>query len=316
MKGKNVLVLGGMGFIGSSIARRCEEEGADVIIVDNMDPNYGGNYNNIKGLSAPVYTKLSPYDIKHADYIFHCVAQVRYTDSLKDPLLDLDLTGTSTLRLLMSCVEQNPNVKIIFTSSRMVLGNRPNQTFTEKDVPTPTTMYGIHKFLSEQYLKLYYEEYGIKSIICRITNPYGPRQQVKNGKYSLVGYFIRKAMENDVLPIYGEGRQLRDYVYIDDVVDALYLLATSGTKHDTFNIGSGVGTPFIVMVQNILNIVESGSIIFKPTPKEYINSNAEQDSVADISKLKLFTNFSPKTSLEKGITLTHRYLEEYKREYF
>ncbi|MDQ7815414.1 MAG: GDP-mannose 4,6-dehydratase [Melioribacteraceae bacterium] len=315
---KNVLITGGLGFIGSSLANRLVELGANVTIIDNMEPLYGGNYFNIREIESKLKVIIADVRntsviqplIEKSHCIFHLAAQISYIDSLNIPFEDLDLNSRATLNLLELCRKYNPEVRILFSSSRMVYGKVEKPIVTENCDTNPLSLYGIHKLTSEKYLLMYYKDFGIPSTILRITNPYGPRQQIKHSKYSLVGWFIRQAMENKVIKIYGEGRQLRDYIFIDDIIEAMLRVgASADAVGEVLNVGSGISTKFADMVKLVLECVKSGDMEFISWPKDY--EKVETGDIAvDISKLQKVTLWKPDHSLEDGINLTYQYYKK------
>jgi UDP-glucose 4-epimerase len=320
---KRVLITGGLGFIGSNLAIRLVGEGARVTILDSLDDRYGGNMVNVEAIKTRVKiiigdacnrSVLKPL-VADADIIFHFAAQVSYIDSLKIPLEDLDKNALSTLLILEICRELNHRPLILFSSSRMVLGYVNNKKFSEADYPKPLSLYGVHKLLSENYLHLYYREFKIPFIIMRITNPYGPRQQVKHSKYSLVGWFIRMAMNGETIRIFGEGTQLRDYIYSDDIIEGFFRIGNCEKAIGKIvNIGSGEGTAFRDMVATVLKVVKNGSMEMVPWPANYENLETG-DAIADISLIRELTGFSPRFSLYEGTSLTFEYYRKHMGNY-
>lgn len=317
-KNKNVLITGGLGFIGSNLALKLIGLGANIKIIDNLNPLYGGNLFNILGEEGKIEIVINDMRdtnvmrplIEKSDIIFHLAAQVSYIDSLNIPFEDLDLNARATLNILETCRKYNPLAKIIFSSSRMVYGKVEKHVITEHCETNPLSLYGIHKLTSEKYLLMYYKDFGIPCSILRLTNPYGPRQQIKHSKYSLVGWFIRQAMENKVIKIYGDGLQLRDYIYVDDIVDAMIKCAENEKAiGEIINIGSGISSRFSDMVQSVVNCVKSGSVEYIPWPKDYEKIETG-DITVDISKLQELTGWKPNVLLEEGIQLTYEYYKK------
>lgn len=315
---KRILITGGLGFLGSNLAHQLVSLGAKVTIIDNLNPRYGGNIFNISGIEKKVNLIINDIRnieaingyLENADIIYHFAAQISYIDALDIPFEDQDLNARSTLLLLEYLRKNNPRCKVIFSSSRMVLGKVENDLMKETTPTNPLTLYGIHKLTSEKYLQMYYKDFAIPSVILRITNPYGIRQQVKHNKYSLVGWFIRQAMENKEITIFGEGNQLRDYIYIDDMVQGFLKVAESDNAlGEIINLGSGVSTKFVDMIKTIIKVVESGSIKFVPWPSNYENIETG-DIKTDLSKLVKITGFTPSFSLEEGILRTYQYYKE------
>lgn len=322
-KNKNVLITGGLGFIGSNLAHKLIELGANISIIDNLNPLYGGNTFNILDKEKEIElivndvrdtNVIHPLIVK-SDIIFHLAAQVSYIDSLNIPFEDLDLNARATLNILETCRKYNPKSKIIFSSSRMVYGKSDRAIITEQAETNPLSLYGIHKLTSEKYLLMYYKDFGIPCSILRLTNPYGPRQQVKHSKYSLVGWFIRQAMEDKVIKIYGEGLQLRDYIFVDDIVDAMIKCGeTEKAIGEIINIGTGTSSKFSDMVHSVVKCVKSGKVEYIPWPENYERVETGDINV-DISKLQKLTAWKPKVTLEEGIKLTYEYYKKHISNY-
>lgn len=317
-KNKNVLITGGLGFLGSSIAEKLVNSGAKITLVDNLHPLYGGNKFNVESIKDKVNVLIEDIRnedvmgplIQKSDLIFHLAAQVSYIDSLSIPFEDLDLNAQSTLKILENCRKLNPKVRVVFSSSRMVYGKVNQPIVTENSETNPLSLYGIHKLTSEKYLLMYFKDFGIPTTVLRLTNPYGPKQQIKHSKYSLVGWFIRQAMEGKTIKIYGDGQQLRDYVFVDDIVEAMIRSAASDqAAGEVINVGSGVSSKFSDMVHDVVKIVGNGNIEFIPWPENYEKVETGDISV-DISKLSAIANWKPKYTLLDGIKETYSYYKK------
>lgn len=315
---KEVLITGGLGFIGSNLAHKLNRIGARITIIDDLNPLYGGNMFNIRDIESNLDLVIGDIRnselifplIEKADIIFHLAAQISYIDSLNIPFEDLDLTARATLNILEVCRKLNPTARIIFTSSRMVYGKVDVPDITEECSTNPLSLYGIHKLTCEKYMQMYFKDFGIPSTVLRITNPYGPRQQIKHNKYSLVGWFIRQAMEDKVIKIYGDGLQLRDYIYIDDIVNAMVNIPVSEKAiGEVLNLGSGTSTKFRDMVELVVKTVKKGKIEFIPWPQNYEKIETGDISV-NISKLQNLISWESDYYLEKGIELTYEYYKE------
>lgn len=317
-KNKNVLITGGLGFLGSSIAEKLLKADAKITLVDNLHPLYGGNKFNVESIKDNVHVIIDDIRneevmaplIQKSDLIFHLAAQVSYIDSLSMPFEDLDLNAQTTLKILENCRKLNPKVRVVFSSSRMVYGKVNQPIVTEDSETNPLSLYGIHKLTSEKYLLMYYKDFGIPTTVLRLTNPYGPKQQIKHSKYSLVGWFIRQAMEGKTIKIYGDGQQLRDYVFVDDIVEAMIRSAASDhAAGEVINVGSGVSSKFSDMVHDVVKIVGKGKIEFIPWPENYEKVETGDISV-DISKLSAIANWKSEYSLIEGIEATYSYYKK------
>jgi len=321
-----ILITGGMGFLGSNLALRLTGLGAKVTLVDAMFPEYGGNEFNVADIRDKIAVHIADARdkvlmdslVKDQKVVFHFAAQVSYIDSFNDPLNDLDMHCGSTLVMLEACRHHNPDARFIFSSSRLQFGAiDPKESPVKESTPNrPRSLYGIHKAASEQYCLIYHMNFGLHTVSFRIANPYGPRQQMKHSKYSIVGWFIRLAMEDRTIKIFGDGSQLRDYVYVDDMVEAMILAAAlPGSSGQVFNLGSGIGTSFGDMAKTVVDVVGSGKVEYVPWPPNY-EKNETGDYVTDITKARHELGFEPQVSLLDGIRRTAEYYLQYRHHYW
>ncbi len=323
-KGKKVLITGGLGFIGSNLAHKLVELGAEVTVIDNLAPLYGGNDFNIKDIKDKI--KVIIGDIRDwqlidkividKDIIFNLAAQVSYIDSINIPFEDLDINCKGHLTILESCRKLNKNVKIVFSSSRLALGKIIENPITEEHPTNPLSLYGIHKLTAEKYCYFYYKNHNLKTTVLRITNPYGKRQQIKHSKYSIPGWFMRLAMEGKTISIFGKGTQKRDYIYIDDLVDAfLYAGISEKTNGQIYNCGSGKSIEFRKMVENIVKLVGNGKVEYIPWPDNYEKDETADKIETSIKKIYKDTGWKPKTELKNGLKEMFNYYKNNKDKY-
>jgi nucleoside-diphosphate-sugar epimerase len=234
-------------------------------------------------------------------------AQVSYIDSAKIPLDDLDINCKGTLQMLEICRQHNPEVKVVFASSRLVLGKVLTQPVREDHPAEPLSLYGVHKLACEEYFRFYARTYGLKTVVLRITNPYGERQQLKHSKYSLPGWFMRLAMEGKPITIFGDGSQLRDYVYGTDIAEAFVTVgAAEVPSGEIFNCGYGRSVPFREMVETIVEVLGRGEVTYLPWPADYERSETG-DVNFDVSKLRRAIGWIPKISLKEGVKQMYEY---------
>jgi len=319
-----VLITGGAGMIGSTIARLLVEQGAEVTVVDAMLPTYGGNRFNLNGIFDKIVFVRG--DIRNldrvkrwvdgADYVFSLAAQVSYVDSNHDPLLDLDINCRGHLNLLLALSQINRRAKVVFTSSRFVYGSIEYNPVDEGHDFNCLSIYGIHKLAGEKYYRFYHDAHGLDTVSVRITNPYGPRQQMKHSKYGIVNWFIRLALEGKPLTVFGEGLQKRDYIFVEDVAEGILNVALSpGTAGQVYNLGTGVGTPFIDMVHLVAQTIPGTEVQHLPWPQDryFVETG---DFIADISKIRAATDWSPQTSLQDGIEKTVAYYQQHQEQYW
>jgi len=307
--GARVIITGGLGFIGSNIAHALVPAGADVTVLDANLALYGANRFNLQGIEEKLRIvggdirdqQLMNDLVQGQDFVFNLAAQVSYIDSLKDPFLDLDMNCVGHLRVLEAVRAHAPNAKLLFSSSRLVYGKVLTTPVDESHPTNPLSIYGVHKLAAEKYYRTYYDRYGVRSSVLRIPNPYGPRQQMKHAKYSIVGWFIRQAVEGGTIEVFGDGTQERDYLYISDLVDAFLRVAASDrTNGEVYNIGTHERVRFIDMVDTILDVVGSGRKAHVPWPENY-ERNETGDYVADTRKIETAVGWQARVPLRKGI---------------
>lgn len=321
-KDKKILITGGAGFIGSSLAQELVKYGAQVTILDAMLPLYGGNLFNLKGIENDIEfvkgdirdEKLMTKSVKGKDIIYNFAAQVSHLDSKDQPLLDLDINGRGHLIVLEAVRKHAPTAKILFSSSRMVYGKIVRIPADENHPTKPFSVYGIHKLLAEMYYRYYFETFNTDAVSVRIPTPYGTRQHMKHNKYSVVGWFLRQSLNSEVIKIFGDGTQSRDYIYIDDVVDAFLRLGLAGKSGEIYNLGANEKTRLIDMVNAILAETKTGSKECVPYPDNYVAGGFD-DYVADYGKIKNDVFWKPKIDLEEGVRRMVKYYKLNKKFY-
>jgi len=322
-RGKKLLVLGGLGFVGSNVIARLEGLNAAITVLDSLDPRYGGNPANVAPFKSTL--RVVRGDIRDEalmkelvvgqDFIVNLTGQISYIDSGKIPFEDLDVNCRGPLVVLEACRKYNADAKVLFSSSRMVLGKILKNPVTEEHPTNPLTLYGIHKLTTEKYHLFYHRDYGIRTVVLRLTNPYGERQQIKHSKYSLPGWFMRCAMEGKEITIFGDGSQRRDYLYATDLADAiLAALASDQTTGEVLNCGHGQSRTFREMVKAVVKAVGSGKITHTPWPKDYEQIETG-DLTIDTGKLKAATGWSACVGLEEGVARMVAFYKKHAKAY-
>lgn len=319
---KKVLITGGAGFIGSSLALVLCGMGARVTVLDALLPLYGGNLfnldaqkNKIKFIKGDIRDKQLILElVKGQDFIFNLAAQVSYIDSKVEPFLDLDINCLGHLNILEAVVA-NPGAKVIFSSSRMVYGKIITNPVQETHPTEPLSIYGIHKLTAEKYYQYYNKTFGVDTVVARIPNPYGPRQQMKHNKYSIVGWFMRQAFDGETITIFGDGNQQRDYLYIDDIIEALLLLAVFGRSGEIYNLGTKERVTLLKMIDVILDEIGTGKKEHVPWPENY-KKNETGNYVADTTKIESDTGWQAKVKLREGVKKMADYYKENKNKYW
>lgn len=322
-QGKKVLITGGLGFIGSNLAHALVTAGAQVTIVDALLPLYGGNEFNVVDIREKVTVvvgdirdeKLMAQLVPGQDIIYSLAAQVSYIDSQREPFLDLDINAKGHLTLLEAVRTHAPQATVVFSSSRMVYGRILTTPVGENHPTEPLSLYGIHKLLGEKYYQYYANTFGIRTLSIRIPNPYGPRQQMKHSKYSIVGWFVRQAMDNGTITIYGDGTQERDYLYIDDITSAFLKLTTQGQSGHVYNIGTHERVRFVDMVDAVMAEVGQGKKEHVPWPENY-EKNETGNYIADTSKINAATGWQAQVNLKTGVSRMVEYYQQYRQHYW
>jgi UDP-glucose 4-epimerase len=321
--GKNVLITGGLGMIGSSIAHLLVRKGANVTVIDACLPPYGANEFNLRGIRRRVRVlktdirdraALAPL-LERCDIVFNLAAQVSHNDSLLDPFLDADINYTGHLNVLETARRVNPKAKILYSGSRLQFGRIERNPVAEGARQRPLTPYALNKSAAEAMYHFYHRLHGLPVVIFRIANPYGPRGQVRHSKYCMVNWFIRQAMDGETIRIFGDGLQVRDYIYIDDLAAAFVRAAADDSCNgQSFNIGSGRGVSFKEMAETVVRTVKSGRIVHVPWPPSYVNVETG-DYISDIGKISRALGWRPRVDLAEGVARTYAYYKKYIRHY-
>ncbi len=321
---KNVMITGGLGMIGSSIANKLVPLGARVTLVDAFIEPYGANDFNIKDIRSALQISITDIRDKDAishlvrgkDIIFNLAGQVSHNDSMNNPFLDADINYIGHLNVL-ECARRNaPDAVVLFAGSRLQFGRIENNPVDESHPLRPRTPYALNKTASENMYLYYNKIHKLRCVVFRIANPYGPRSQMKHSKYSMVNWFIRQAMENQVIKVFGDGLQLRDYIFVEDLAEAF--IRASKSEHcmgKVFNVGSGVGTRFHDMAQTIVQKAHGGKVEFVPWPEDYINVETG-DYVTDISLIRKTLDWEPAISFATGIEMTCEYYQKHRHHYW
>ena len=321
---KKVLITGGLGFIGSNLAIKLVALGADVTLIDSLIPTYGGNVWNVEPIKDEVRINISdvrdPYAIKHLisgqHFLFNLAGQTSHVDSMENPQTDLAINAQAQLHILEACRHHNPDIKVVFASTRQIYG-RPIAIPVNEDHPLdPVDINGIHKLAAEQYHRIYNNVYGIRAVILRLTNTYGPRMRVVDARQTFLGIWIRRLLEGHPILVYGDGAQLRDYNYVDDVVDALLLAASSDLCcGEVLNLGSKEAFSLTETAKVFLKLEPNGEVQYVPFPHDRLVIDIG-DYQGDFSRIASRLGWAPKVSFEEGLARTIAYYKEYHDKYW
>jgi UDP-glucose 4-epimerase len=323
-KGKRVLITGGLGFVGSNLAIALTGLGAIVTIVDNMLPRQGGNPFNVEPVRNQVRINLS--DVRNQlsmnhlvldqQIVFHLAGQVNHVDSMRNPIQDLEINCHGTLALMQALRYHNRDAIVIYSGTRGEYGSSVALPVGEDHPTNPKGLYAVTNLAAEKMIIVYNQVYGIPSVCLRITNTYGPRHQMMHDEYGVFNWFIKKAMDNEALPVFGDGMIIRDFLYIDDLVECMLMTAcTPAAIGEVFNVGAGVPMNFRTLAEKIVAIAGSGSCTFTEFTRE--RSEVEPgDYWADISKIKRVVGWEPKTSMDAGIRATIEFYHRHRAHYW
>ncbi|MCJ7618257.1 MAG: GDP-mannose 4,6-dehydratase [Desulfobacterales bacterium] len=323
-KNKNVLITGGLGFIGSNLSIELVKLGANVTIVDNMLPRQGGNLFNIEPVKNNVRINYSDirnqlsmnHLVKGQDIIFHLAGQVNHVDSMKNPVQDLEINCLGTLVLMQALRHNNPDAIVVYSGTRGEYGSSVSLPVNEDHPLNPKGLYAVTNLAAEKMIIVYKEIFNIPGICLRITNTYGPRHQMMHDEYGVFNWFIKKAIDNEPLPVFGDGMITRDFLFIDDLVHCLLLTASNKEAiGEVFNVGSGIPVMFKDIAKKIVGITKTGTYKFTEFTKERAEVEPG-DYWADISKIKRVVGWKPVTTLDIGIKKTVDFYRKYKEHYW
>ncbi|MCE1246846.1 MAG: GDP-mannose 4,6-dehydratase [Firmicutes bacterium] len=323
-RGKKILITGGLGFLGSNLAIALVKLGAEVTIQDALLELYGGNTFNIEPIKDKVELHISDirdeasvnWLVKGKDLIFHIAAQTSHVDSMTDPFSDLDMNCRGSLILLEACRRFNPAAGIVYCGTRGQYGRLEHIPVSEDHRMNPTDIYGVNKMAAEMYHFIYHRVHNIRSVSLRVNNTYGPRHQMKHGKYGILNWFIRLAMDNGTIKVFGEGSQMRDYNYVDDVTRAFIMSAACDEAWGkAFNLGSGKPVAFIDMVRIILSSAGSGKMEQVPWPKDRADIEVG-DYIADFNLIEKVCGWKPEVMFDQGLKETVEFYNKHREIYF
>jgi UDP-glucose 4-epimerase len=319
-----VLITGGMGFIGSNLARRLVALGADVTLVDSLIPEYGGNLFNINDIKAQVKVNICDvrdpfamaYLLQEKDYLFNLAGQTSHLDSMQNPQTDLDINASAQLSILEACRKSNPNIKIVFASTRQLYGKPIYLPVDEKHPIQPVDVNGINKLAGELYHLLYNNIYGIQACALRLTNTYGPGMRVKDARQTFLGIWLRQLIEGETIQVFGDGQQLRDFNYVDDCVDALLMAASSQTaKGKVYNLGASEVINLRDLAEAIVKLDHKSSFELIPFPAERKVIDIG-DYYGDYSLIRQELGWEPKVVLQVGLKKTVDFYKAHGHHYW
>jgi UDP-glucose 4-epimerase len=322
-EGRRVLITGGLGFIGSNLAHRLVELGADVLLVDSLIPDYGGNLFNVADIADRVTINVSDvrdassmhHLVRDRDVIFNLAGQVSHLDSMRDPFTDLEINCRSQLSILEACRRRNPELKIVFAGTRQVYGHPDSLPVTEEHLVRPVDVNGINKVAGEYYHLLYNDVFNVRACSLRLTNVFGPRQLIKHSRQGFIGWFIRLAVENREIEIFGDGSQLRDFVYVDDAAEAfLEAGASDSCNGHVYNVSGSAPLSLRDIASLLIDVAGTGRLRCVPWPadKKAIDIGS---FYGDSGRFRRAVGWRPGVSVRDGLTRTVAYYREHLPRY-
>lgn len=320
---KKILITGGLGFIGSTLAMAEVKKGNRVTVIDNLHPGYGGNRFNVKKIEKEIEIEIGDVRdgelisrlIRGKDIIYSLAGTLSHVDSMTDPFTDLEINCVSQLTLLEVCRKYNSSAKILFAGTRNQYGKAKYLPVDELHPMEPVDINGINNIAAEWYYRLYHNIHGLWTCSLRLTNTYGPRHQMKHSRQGVLNWFIRQLIDGETIKLFGTGEQIRDINYVDDVAEA-FISAANNEKADgeVFNLG---GDPISLkkFVEITIKILGKGNLETANFPFER-KAIEIGDYIADYSKIKRMLGWKPKIKLEDGIKKTIEYYKKYKKYYW
>jgi UDP-glucose 4-epimerase len=321
-RGRRCMVTGGLGFIGSNLALTLAAAGADVVVVDALIPTHGGAWHNIEGMggidvivadladAAAVREKAAD-----AEYIFNLAGQVSHVDSMADPLFDLDVNTRSQLAFLEILRRRRSEAMVVYTSTRQIFGKPRYLPVDEEHPDAPVDINGVTQLAAEQFHLLYGELSAMKACLLRLSNVFGPRQRLLGDRQGFLPIFVRRALENEALTVFGDGSQQRDCLYVDDVVECMLLAAASpAAPGQLFNVGNHDVLSLREIAEAIVTAAGSGRVEFAPWPpdRDAIDIGSYH---TDFSKAKRVLEWSPKVSFADGMKRTMDFYRAHRSRY-
>ena len=320
--GKRVLITGGLGFIGSSVARRMIDMGAEITLVDSVIPEHGGNLFNVDGIRDRLLVNFSDIRDEHSirylvngqDYLFNLAGQTSHMDSMQNPFNDLEINSKAQLSILEACRKYNPEIKVVFASTRQIYGRPVYLPVDERHPIEPVDVNGINKICGERYHRLYNNVYGIRATVLRLTNTIGPRMRIKDTRQTFLGNWIRMIVEGKPFEVWG-GRQLRDFTYIDDAVEAFLMAAASDNVN---GLALNLGGPKPISLQDLAELLVElnggGSFSVRSFPEERLRIDIG-DYYSDYRKIEDALGWKPTISLKEGLRRTLDFYRQHLEHY-
>ncbi len=321
---KKVIITGGLGFIGSNLAIKLVKAGATVTLLDAMIEGHGGNLFNIEPVKDDVFVNYSDirdenvmnYIVRDKDYIFHLAGQNDHVLSLTNPFPDIDINIKGSAILLEACKKFNRNAILVYTGTRGEYGPAVKLPVNEDAPINPKGIYELSNVSAQKLFKVYNDNYAVRSVTLRLTNIYGQRAQMKHHRFGVANWFIRQAIDDETIKVFGDGSILRDFLYVDDTVEAIWMCALCEKAYgEVLNIGHDKPSSFLELAKAIIKTARSGNWEFAPFSPERA-AHEPGNFYSDINKIIKIVGWKPKTSLEEGLIKTIDYYRKHRQFYW
>lgn len=316
-RSRRVMITGGLGFIGSTLARELVAMGSRVLIVDSLVPTHGGRLEHADGLGdarVNISDVRDPHSLRHLlpgqEIVFNLAGQTSHVDSMDDPYTDLDINARSQLSILETCRRYNPDALVVFASTRQVYGRPEYLPVDERHPIRPVDVNGINKTAAEWYHRLYGDVHGLRVSVLRLTNTYGPRMRIKDARQTFLGFWLRRLLAGEEIEVYGDGAQRRDFTYVDDAVRAFLLAARGAAQNEVYNLGSAETVSLRELAELLIELGGGGSWRLVPFPPERKAIDIG-DYYADFGKIRAELGWEPTIQLVEGLRRTLAFYREH-----
>lgn len=317
-----ILITGGLGFIGSTLAMKLADLGADVTVVDSLIPEYGGNLSNTSGYESRLHINISDVRDEHSmrylvqgkDYLFNLAGQTSHMDSMQDPSTDLEINCRAQLSILEACRRYNPRVKIVFASTRQIYGKPDSLPVAEDHLLRPVDVNGINKMAGEWYHILYNNVYDLRACALRLTNTYGPRMRIKDARQTFLGIWVRQVIQGNAFDVW-DGHQVRDFTYVDDAVEAFLLAAASDAANgQVFNLGGEAVISLKSLAELLVKVSGSGAYALKTFPSDRKKIDIG-DYYSNFDRIRSMLGWEPRVPLSDGLARTVAFYRQHLAQY-